>query len=338
MPDILDPTSKEAVTAQCVIDQTKVRLTLRSGEVVIATYHGWSDQHHQARVIMPDKKHQMRRISVDDIVVGGEVQLVMGESATGRSVAVPAPAIIVNDDGTTRSSEFTVAERFEFLESLTTMVAAGNAVSLCVTGSGGLGKSHTVMKCIQRSGLKEDEDYRVYKGFATPKSLYRALYDNREGLVIFDDCDSVLEHATSLNLLKGALDSYDTRRVSWLTERPDPDLPDYFEFKGGVIFISNKNIREIDQPILSRALFVDLTMTVDEKIQRLEMLLPSLRMDVALQTRIECLELLKGVKLRIKDLNIRSLLKCIQIRTAVDNTRGTHVDWRSLATYSLVAG
>ena len=59
---------------------------------------------------------------------------------------------------------------------------------------------------------------------------------------MFDDCDSILLDDVALNLLKGALDSGKKRKISWLSESSAlrrEGIPDSFEFKGSVIFITN---------------------------------------------------------------------------------------------------
>ena len=113
-------------------------------------------------------------------------------------------------------SEFTINQRFGFLEKFTNMVLDGETVSAIVTGEGGLGKSHTIMGALEKRGWQEGTQYVVVKGYATPKALYGTLWEHRDKTIIFDDCDSVLKDAVSLNLLKGALDSYDKRTISWL--------------------------------------------------------------------------------------------------------------------------
>ena len=101
------------------------------------------------------------------------------------------------------------------------MLASGAQASVVVTGPGGLGKSFTVTKALADCGmtdvslledfavgtvLKTAKTFRVIKGYSTPKGLYRTLYENKDGVIVFDDCDSVLKDPVSLNLLKGALD------------------------------------------------------------------------------------------------------------------------------------
>ena len=123
---------------------------------------------------------------------------------------------------TPTESRFSINQRFGFLSDMVLMLAKGDQASVVVTGPGGLGKSHTVMKSLTNAGftdisLLEDfavgtkingiKSFTVIKGYSTPKGLYRTLYENKDGVIVFDDCDSVLKDPVSLNLLKGALDS-----------------------------------------------------------------------------------------------------------------------------------
>ncbi len=74
--------------------------------------------------------------------------------------------------------------------------------------------------------------------------LYSKLYEfsDSKNILVFDDCDSILLDDVALNLLKGALDSGKKRVISWLSESSAlrrEGIPDRFEFKGSVIFITN---------------------------------------------------------------------------------------------------
>ena len=114
----------------------------------------------------------------------------------------------------------------------------------------------------------------MVRGFSTPYGLYRTLYENSNAIVVFDDCDSILRDPTAINLLKAALDSYSKRYVSWNTERGS-DLPSSFLFEGGVIFISNETLASLDQAVRTRSLCVDLSMTADQKLERMVQLVAS---------------------------------------------------------------
>ena len=84
---------------------------------------------------------------------------------------------------------------------------------------------------------------------------------------------------TSLNLLKAALDSSKKRTLNWNTDSAllrREGIPDSFEFKGSVIFITNLKfdkvrgkIKDHLDAIMSRCHYLDLTMdTMREKVLR----------------------------------------------------------------------
>jgi hypothetical protein len=211
------------------------------------------------------------------------------------------------------------------------MVVKNTAVSMIITGEGGLGKTFTVMKEIKKRDLVEEFDFTVIKGYSTPRGLYRTLYENSDKLIVFDDCDEVLKDPTAKNLLKGALDSYDERKISWITNKELPDLPSDFEFNGRIIFISNLAPEKIEQAILSRSMSIDLSMTPQVKIERMRNILDKIRPDVPLDIKEECLDLLDDNKQYCQDLNFRTLMKIIGMRTDPDNS----ADWYDMAIYAM---
>ena len=243
---------------------------------------------------------------------------------------------------------FDINERFQFLDDLTTMVANKNIPSEIVTGEGGLGKTYVVMKALRNAGLKdtrdfltndtdeEDEDvwskkgdYTVVKGYSTPKGLYRTLYENRNKLVVFDDCDSVLKDETAVMLLKGALDSYDERWINWNADPiKDDGLPRSFKFTGRVIFISNKPLFKIDQAIRSRSICVDLHMTAMQKIERMEQIVAEgeFMSEYSETIKQDALKFLEEHAENCNELNLRTLISVVKIRATSKN-------WKKLAEY-----
>lgn len=253
--------------------------------------------------------------------------------------------IMVNSSPQQEEEQFSVAERFSFVKRIVDMVAKGIQPSMVITGEGGLGKSHTVLTTLQSSGLTDVSliesgvdvsdipTYRVVKGFSTAKGLFRTLYENREGVVVYDDCDSVLKDPVAVNLLKGALDSYSERIISWNADLRDDDLPRSFKFDGRVIFISNLASYKLDQAIRSRSMCVDLSMNREQKIERMYDLiddgdfLPS----ISLPAKQDALELISEFKDHAKELSLRTLISVCKIRdTNIDDS------WKSLAKYMLV--
>jgi hypothetical protein len=243
-------------------------------------------------------------------------------------------------------SKFTINQRFGFVKDMVTMLANGDQASVVVTGPGGLGKSHTVSAALRDAGFNDvsvlDEldvgdnipknSYRVIKGYSTPKGLYRVLYENRNSVIVFDDCDSVLKDPVSLNLLKAALDSYSRRIISWRADIKDEDLPNVFEFKGRVVFISNLSSGSMDQAIITRSLAVDLTMTAKQKVERMRFLLTQADFmeDFAMTHKSDAMDLIDVLCDKIKELSLRTLMQVIKIRKSNPNGK-----WKELAEYAI---
>lgn len=223
-------------------------------------------------------------------------------------------------------SVFTINQRFEFLGNLTQMVIGGVTPSLIVTGEGGLGKTHSVTESIKSTDMTES-DYVFFKGYSTARGLYNTLYDNNGKLIVFDDCDSVLEDKVALNILKSALDSYERRTISWMAKmNKNDEYPQQFDFTGRIIFISNKSKESMNDAILSRSLTVDLTMTPTDKVERMSAILASILPEYSLDAKTEALDFLKTVKDEVS-LNIRMLIMVTKMRaTYPDN-------WMDMAKY-----
>jgi hypothetical protein len=244
-------------------------------------------------------------------------------------------------------SRFTINQRFEFVGDMVLMLCKGDQASVVVSGPGGLGKSHTVTAALEAAGLTDvtvlDEfqvgsvidtanSYRVIKGYSTPQGLYRTLYENKDGVVVFDDCDSVLKDPVSLNLLKAALDSYDRRIISWRADMRDEELPQSFEFKGRVIFISNMPSEALDQAIITRSMAVDLSMTSQQKIERMQYLLnqPNFMPEYAKNLKQDALNLIDSFRDSVKELSLRTLIQVVKIR------KSAGAKWKDLAEYTIV--
>jgi len=246
------------------------------------------------------------------------------------------------------SDKFGINERFGFVEKLVNMVSSGVQPSAVITGQGGLGKTYTVMKTLQAAGIQDYNEvvrklaigsridmsklYVTIKGYSTPKGLFRTLFENNKAVIVFDDCDSILKDPVALNLLKGALDSYGKRIISWNAESfgKDDDLPRSFEFKGKVIFISNMDQDSIDQAIRSRSMMIDLSMTDDQKIDRMEFIAKSDEFlpEYTAEQKADALGLIREIKDEVKEISLRTLISVTKIRSA-------NKDWKDLATYVL---
>ena len=254
---------------------------------------------------------------------------------------------ITGDVKEVKSDRFCINQRFSFVEKLISMVASGVQPSAVITGQGGLGKTYTVTKTLVNAGYKDAStlaDFQVgqvvqrsklfvtIKGYSTAKGLFRTLFENNGSVIVFDDCDSVLKDPVALNLLKGALDSYGKRIISWNADMKDEDLPRSFDFTGKVVFISNKAQNEIDQAIRSRSMMIDLAMTLDQKIDRMDFISKSdeFMPEYSMEVKQDAMNLIRELKDDAKEISLRTLI-------SVSKIRASNKDWKDLAEYMLVA-
>lgn len=239
--------------------------------------------------------------------------------------------------------EFCINTRFSFLRDVVTMVADGIQASAMITGKGGIGKSHNVLSALKKAGYTDLQEMEIgadpgkntfiqIKGFSTAKNLYRTLYEYNDSVLVMDDIDSVLKDPVAVNILKAALDSYDKRVITWGSEmRGDDELPRSFVFTGRVIFISNLDQNKIDQAIRSRSMCIDLSMTLDQKLERMDALV---EMDDFMEEyeyahKIDAMAVIRQFKDSARDINLRTLISITKIRST-DNPK-----WIDLAKYVL---
>ena len=177
-------------------------------------------------------------------------------------------------------------ERFDILNDMTQASVDGVVRGMVVTGPPGVGKSFGVEQVLNENRMfdkmagKRDR-FQVIKGASSAIGLYKVLYENSDkgSVLVMDDCDTVLHDETSLNLLKAALDSGAKRMLSWNTDSSllrREGIPDRFEFKGSVIFITNLKfegtrgkLKDHLDAIMSRCHYLDLTLdTMRDKFLR----------------------------------------------------------------------
>ena len=218
-------------------------------------------------------------------------------------------------------------ERFEYLRTLVKMVGDRKINSLVVSGDPGAGKSHTVRTVLNSCGRKVIK----VSGHSSPLAMYGVLHDNRDSLIVFDDCDSALEDHDSQNILKAALDSYDVRVISWLTTMKGFEYENYFTFKGQVIFITNKRFTQIDPAIVSRCMLVDVHMSKRQMLQSIKHDLHSIIPDDT-EGAIECFKFLIKQSETIDYVNMRTLKKIYSIY--LEGAK----NWQGIAAYVILPG
>lgn len=186
-------------------------------------------------------------------------------------------------------------EQKEEYKTLVRNVIEGGSRGLLVFGKGGLGKSYTVEKMIEKKGLEQDEDYFLIKGASSPVKVYEKMKAHPDKLFVFDDADGMWKTTEGKNILKGALDSKEKGGyISWEKSgaKLDKNSNNSFYFTGKIIFISNMDGEEMKKDediaaILTRIEFLDFSFTNS-------------------QTYVMVSKLLKDDKMKWKDFGIPS--------------------------------
>lgn len=282
------------------------------------------------------------RIKVDNIA---SYEFVGADHYTGAVVAEEVEAAPEQTDEE-RMAE--IAARFEILHDMTKAATNGDIRAMIVSGPPGVGKSYGVEEEIEKATLMDQIAGRrlraeVVKGSASPIGLYQALYkySDENCVLVFDDCDTILFDDVSLNLLKGALDSGKKRKISWLADSRilrDEGIPNSFEFKGSVIFITNikfdkmksQKLKDHLDALQSRCHYLDLTLdTQRDKILRIKQIAQTGElfndMNIGETGQAEIIEFMDENKNRLRELSLRMAIKVGQLYKSFPKT------WKGMA-------
>jgi hypothetical protein len=240
---------------------------------------------------------------------------------------------------------------FELIKEKTMQVAFGYGNSLIITGQSGLGKTHDVTGALKQANLQQGSDYVFNAGNISEANLFEELFLNHDKLLVFDDCDSVFK---DVNTLKSALDSKPERIVtrklkshfgvtgmsmndilanytgdrsmadnkSLVSSENKGKLPKQFTFTGRVIFISNLKQKQIDPALITRATAsIDVDLTHEEVLERLEGILKFMKPEVSDEMKREVLNLVDYLTMNFQTrhpLSIRTVVNAINTRVSND--------------------
>lgn len=190
--------------------------------------------------------------------------------------------------------------------------------------------------------LKKDKyDYITVTGKVTASRMFELLQEHNDKLIVFDDCDSVLQDENSINVLKGALDTSGDGTISWEGKgvikskyagikgaKAEKDnkgnikyfkLPSTFKFTGQAVFISNLKVDKVPQAIRSRSLTIDLTMNRQETVDKIDSIKDKVKfkdpqgniIEVSEENRENAMDFMRKYKNKFDeaDLNVRTFIK-----------------------------
>jgi hypothetical protein len=275
------------------------------------------------------------RIKVDSIQ---NFEYVTGDAVQDNTVHFEKPTVVETDD----EAMDRIRERFDILHEMTKATVSGDIRAMIVSGPPGVGKSYGVETEIEKACLFDKLAGKrlraeVVKGSATPIGLYQTLYkySDANSVVVFDDCDSILLDDVALNLLKGALDSGKKRVISWLSESSAlrrEGIPDRFEFKGSVIFITNlkfdkmksQKLRDHLDALQSRCHYLDLTLdTMRDKLLRIKQIAKDgvlfADYDFNEYAQDDIIDFMHANKDRLREVSLRMALKIADLRKSFPN-------------------
>ena len=282
------------------------------------------------------------RIKVDAI---SDYEMINGDAV---EMNTPAPSVSARVAETEEEAMTRIRERFEILTEMSKACIGGDIRAMIVSGPPGVGKSYGVEQEIEKATLFDRLAGKrlraeVVKGSATPIGLYQTLYkySDENCVLVFDDCDSILVDDVALNLLKGALDSGKKRKISWLSESSTlrrEGIPDSFDFKGSVIFITNlkfdkmksQKLRDHLDALQSRCHYLDLTLdTMRDKILRIKQIAKDgvlfADYDFEPETQDSIFEFMETNQTRLREMSLRMALKIADLRQL------SPANWRRLA-------
>lgn len=268
------------------------------------------------------------RINIDNIT---NVEYLNGSYTSPEAVKIESTE-------TDEEAMARIANMFDIVNEMTDATSQAIVNGLIISGPPGVGKSHGVEKTLEKANFDrllagKQEKYEIVKGSATAIGLFKTLYLNRHRgyVTVFDDCDNILYDEQSLNLLKAALDSKEIRKLSWLAESralANEDIPNHFDFKGSIIFLTNINFESTRSPklkphldaMMSRCHYIDLEISsMRDQLLRIRQVVRDGMLDehsLDTEEKAEVLNYIIDNAPRLKELSLRMVSKIADLSVA----------------------
>lgn len=200
-------------------------------------------------------------------------------------------------------------------------------VILC--GAPGIGKTYKVMQHLKAAGKRLGQNLEVFKGKASMRELYKSMYEyqNAGDIILIDDADSLVgKNAPEdcINLLKAALDStsddegrYVTYKIAGrLTDDDGTPIPKAFNYRGGIIVITNYTIDKLDKAFRGRVFTQTLRFSNEQVLGLIKELVPTMdSAHLSMKSKMKAFDYIANLvasKAKI-DISIRMFVTCSKL-------------------------
>jgi hypothetical protein len=187
----------------------------------------------------------------------------------------------------------------------------GHISLLVIRSTGGLGKTY--------ESTRQLPEALVFKGHATPLSIYMDCAKQPHKRVIFDDVDTLVDNKTNVALLKQLCELQEDKPVHYSTTYRvnDADVPRSFVSNNKVLLLCN-DILKVGKnmgALLTRGFFIDFVPTPSEVIAQLR------EFDGVVTEVVDYMNEHRDTL----DVNYRTYEKCVEI---MDSSRLTGLSWK----------
>ncbi len=228
------------------------------------------------------------------------------------------------------------------------LLMAGATNGLFLGGRGGVGKTVQVENMLAKAGKEDGCGYFKISGSASAPGVYRALYENRNGMILFDDSDKALFDVDARSYLKAATDTKKVRKIcctkagrNFVDPADMPEdgedagdkLPRHFEFTGRIIFISNLSLDRLDPDgaLRTRGYVMNIDPSNEEVYDYMTEIVEKIQLEPGQKLthaeKLEVIDVLRARKIAPKTANLRSLERGLKARA----TLGAGDRWKKIA-------
>jgi hypothetical protein len=202
--------------------------------------------------------------------------------------------------------------------------------------------THNLESEMRAAGLSDGDGYFKTVGAGSAAATYETLFNHRKEIILFDECDTLMNDPEVRNMIKAATDSGKTRKISFnkkggnyydpaFQEEPEEggeQLPRYFNFEGGIILVANVSIKKLDPDgaIRTRGFVMEINPTKDEMLEVMRSLVNKIELPENLQLsnklRQEVFEFIQESGGKQNRINMRTLVNALKVCAAYEGQEG----------------